>query len=174
MDTGQIAITILLAWVTWWIGHSLYNIYLHPLADFPGPTFGRCSRLYKTWIDVVAQSSFVHTLEKLHKKYGEVVRVGPNELHFSRPATYHEIYNNNNRWDKEGTLYHSFGEDRSSFGYLAYKDAKNRKDILARGMSRRAIRDAEGIVRENVWRDHRSDVPVRADISQGFAALQVL
>lgn len=73
----------------------------------------------------MAQSFFVHTLGHLHKNYGEVVRVGPNELHCSRPTIYLEIHNN--RWDKEETIYHSFEEDRSSFGYLAYEDAKDRK-----------------------------------------------
>jgi len=33
-------------------------------------------------------------------------------------------------------LYHSFGEDRSSFGFLAYKDAKDKQDILARVFSK--------------------------------------
>ena len=70
------------------------------------------------------------------------------QLHFSRPDTYHEIYNATNRWDKEQSLYHSFGEDRSSFGYLEYKDAKGRKDILSRVFSKKAIQEAEGLIQE--------------------------
>lgn len=72
------------------------------------------------------------------------------QLHFSNPEVYHEIYNANNRWDKEKNLYHSFGEDRSSFGFLEYKDAKPRKDVLARVFSKKAITEAEGLVREKV------------------------
>ncbi|RVX69702.1 hypothetical protein B0A52_06346 [Exophiala mesophila] len=126
----------------------VYNLYFHPLAAFPGPNIAAVTSLYKAYIDVVARSSFVHTLEKLHRQYGDVVRVGPNELHFSRPDTYHEIYNATNRWDKEQSLYHSFGEDRSSFGYLEYKDAKGRKDILSRVFSKKAIQEAEGLIQE--------------------------
>jgi cytochrome P450 len=71
--------------------------------------------------------------------------VGPNELHFSNPQTYHDIYNNKNRWDKEARLYKSFNEDRSSFGFLTYAEAKNRKDVLNRSFSQSAIESAEGL-----------------------------
>jgi len=138
------------AWLIYVLTICIRNVYFHPLASFPGPKLAASSRLWKAYIDCVSSTSFVATLEELHSRHGDVVRVGPNELHFSMPETYHEIYNANNRWDKEESLYHSFGEDRSSFGYLAYKDAKDRKDILSRNFSRRAIRDAEDLVRENV------------------------
>lgn len=81
------------------------------------------------------------------------------QLHFSKPEVYHEIYNATNRWDKEPALYHSFGEDRSSFGFLEYKDAKPRKDILSRIFSKRAITDAESLVQEKVSSDKLPVVP---------------
>ena len=37
-----------------------------------------------------------------------------------------------NKWDKEKSLYHSFGEHRSSFGFLTYAQAKERKDVLSK------------------------------------------
>jgi len=72
------------------------------------------------------------------------------QLHFARPSAYHEIYNNSARWDKEATLYRSFGEDRSSFGYLTYREAKERKDILQPLFSRRAIVNMQGLIQQNV------------------------
>lgn len=150
MDLTHLAIFAAAAYLIYLIAHAVRNLYFHPLSHFPGPKLAACSSLWKAYIDCISNSSFVDTLERLHERHGEVVRVGPNELHFSRPETYHEIYNANNRWDKEESLYHSFGEDRSSFGYLAYKDAKDRKDILSRCFSRRAIRDAEELVQSNV------------------------
>jgi hypothetical protein len=61
-----------------------------------------------------------------------------------------EIFNASNRWDKERSLYHSFGEDRSSFGFLTYKEAKERKDVLTRMFSKKAIGDVQGIIVEKV------------------------
>lgn len=150
MDLMPLVIVAATTYLLYLLAHTIRNLYFHPLSTFPGPKLAACTRLWKAYIDCVANTSFVATLKDLHKQHGDVVRVGPNELHFSRPETYHEIYNANNRWDKEETLYHSFGEDRSSFGYLAYKDAKDRKEILSKCFSRRAIRDAENLVQSNV------------------------
>lgn len=67
------------------------------------------------------------------------------QLHFANPKAYHEIYNNKNRWDKEERLYKSFNEDRSSFGFLTYAEAKIRKDVLNRSFSQAAIEGSEGL-----------------------------
>jgi cytochrome P450 len=67
------------------------------------------------------------------------------QLHFANPKAYHDIYNSKNRWDKEARLYKSFGEDRSSFGFLTYAESKNRKDVLNRAFSQSAIESAEGL-----------------------------
>ena len=72
------------------------------------------------------------------------------KLHFADPQAYHDIYNSQNRWDKEYHLYHSFGEDRSSFGYLTYTEAKDRKDVLNKKLSARSIGQAEPLVQEKV------------------------
>lgn len=68
-----------------------------------------------------------------------------SRLHFANSQAYHDIYNNKNRWDKEARLYKSFNEDRSSFGFLTYAEAKNRKDVLSRSFSRSAIEGVEDL-----------------------------
>ena len=78
------------------------------------------------------------------------------QLHFARPSAYHEIYNRALRWDKEPVLYRSFGEDRSSFGFLTYREAKERKDVLQPFFSRRAIIAMQGLVQEKVRRHDKS------------------
>lgn len=70
------------------------------------------------------------------------------KLHFSDPIAYFAIYRN--KWDKEENLYHSFGEDRSSFGFLHYRDAKERKDVLNKTFSEKATNDAQGLVQQKV------------------------
>ena len=81
---------------------------------------------------------------------GEILRVGPNELHFSNPQAYHDIYNKKNRWDKDATLYHNFNEDQSSFGFLTSREAKERKDVLNRMFSPKAVTQAKGLVIDKV------------------------
>ncbi|SMR47245.1 unnamed protein product [Zymoseptoria tritici ST99CH_3D1] len=124
----------------------LTNVFRHPLAQFPGPLLASTG-WYKTWQEVFRGRNWIDVLRELHAQYGEVVRVGPNELQFSDPEAYPDIYNASNRWSKEATLYQSFGEDQSSFGFLHYREAKQRRDVLAPLFSRRAILDLQGVVR---------------------------
>jgi len=47
-------------------------------------------------------------------------------------------------------LYESFGEDHTSFGFLTYGEAKQRKDVLQPMFSRRTILGMQGLIRQNV------------------------
>lgn len=127
--------------------HTIYN---HPLSKYPGPKAAAASNTWHMVIEWFMGRSFLKVLQELHSTYGDIVRIGPNELHFANPQAYHDIYNSRNRWDKEEHLYHSFGEDRSSFGFLHYHEAKARKDVLNRTFAPREIVKAEPLVKEKV------------------------
>ncbi|KAI0791423.1 cytochrome P450 [Abortiporus biennis] len=140
-------------WVLWILGTWLYNIYFHPLRRFPGPKVAAATDLWKAYIEIVQQRGIVDKLFELHRVYGDIVRIGPNELHFANPTAYDDIYNMNNRWTKEKHLYNAFGEpgtSTSSFTTREFTAAKKRKDILTPLFSRRAIIDLQSLVQENI------------------------
>ncbi|KAI0808392.1 high nitrogen upregulated cytochrome P450 monooxygenase 2 [Fomes fomentarius] len=57
---------------------------IHPLAHYPGPLGCKISKL---WMAVLSQSGGQHRYYKaLHEKYGNVVRIGPNELSIREPS----------------------------------------------------------------------------------------
>ncbi|RMY75126.1 hypothetical protein D0863_02806 [Hortaea werneckii] len=147
-----VVLTIISALLLKNIAQAIYNSLYHPLRHFPGPKWAAASRFYKCWQEVFRQRNWIDVLHSLHEQYGDVIRIGPNDLHFSAPPAYHDIYNNANRWDKEARLYGSFGEDRSSFGFLTYKEAKARKDVLAPLFSRRAISDLQHLIQKHADR----------------------
>lgn len=68
----------------------IYNIYFHPLHKFPGPTLFGASRL--PWAIKHAFGSQAFYTQKLHDKYGPVVRIGPNHLSFTDPRAWKDIY----------------------------------------------------------------------------------
>ena len=47
-------------------------------------------------------------------------------------------------------MYHSFGEDESSFGYASHTEAKERRDLLSKLFSAKAVEEAEHIIRTKV------------------------
>ncbi|CAH0024865.1 unnamed protein product [Clonostachys rhizophaga] len=60
----------------------VYRLLLSPLSCFPGPRFAACSKLFEAY-HVLIKNDWLETLEALHHEHGSVVRIGPNELHFS-------------------------------------------------------------------------------------------
>ncbi|PYH95019.1 cytochrome P450 [Aspergillus ellipticus CBS 707.79] len=65
-------------------------IYLHPLAKYPGPRSSAASRIPITYATVSGNLPF--WLEKQHVKYGPVVRVAPDELSYSDPRAWKDIF----------------------------------------------------------------------------------
>jgi hypothetical protein len=64
-------LTLFVAWLVFNVSRLVYNIFLHPLSQFPGPLAAKATRWWKTYIEVVRQDSFTDVLIKLHKQYGE-------------------------------------------------------------------------------------------------------
>jgi cytochrome P450 len=70
----------------------LYNIYLHPLRNYPGPKLWAATRL--TWAHAMQSGDYHRTLHKLHAQYGAVVRIAPDELSFTDAEAWKDIYGN--------------------------------------------------------------------------------
>jgi hypothetical protein len=61
----------LLALVTLWtVVKSVYNLYFHPLAKFPGPRFAAASSWWQVYIEVITEQSLSLKLWELHSIYG--------------------------------------------------------------------------------------------------------
>jgi len=57
---------------------SLYRLFLHPLRRFPGPLPAKLSKLHGPYL---ARNGQLHIEQnKLFSKYGNIVRIAPNEL----------------------------------------------------------------------------------------------
>ncbi|KAI0791420.1 cytochrome P450 [Abortiporus biennis] len=136
----------------WTLASWIYNIYLHPLAKFPGPKLAAMTKLWRAHLELVQQGSLYEKLSQLHSVYGDVIRIGPNELHFSRPSAYDDIYNARNKWCKESDMYlgMSVTHKISTISTCEYSQAKKKKDLLTPFFSRRSILDLQSIVQEKM------------------------
>ncbi|KAI0093115.1 cytochrome P450 [Irpex rosettiformis] len=61
----------------------------HPLAQFPGPTVAKVSKLYHVYMVLRGDPHII--IREWHDKYGDVVRIGPNELTFKRADAVYPI-----------------------------------------------------------------------------------
>jgi hypothetical protein len=63
---------------------------ISPLWSVPGPKYSAFTSLVLKWKELRAQrTTYIH---ELHQKYGQVVRVAPNEVSFTSIAAVKEIY----------------------------------------------------------------------------------
>lgn len=68
----------------------LVKCHRSPLRKIPGPRFTLYISWVLKWHEFRAERTrYIHSL---HKKYGPVVRIGPNEVAFSSSAAVKEIY----------------------------------------------------------------------------------
>ena len=138
----RLAGTTLALIVLYTLATTIYNLFLHPLRNIPGPPLARVSRL---WARVGnfhgCKSERVHDA---HRKYGPVVRVGPNEISFADPAAVRDIYTND-VFVKEQTFYRAkrvFHEEHM-FSFRDPEAHKQRRKLLSRGFSQAAMLDFE-------------------------------
>ncbi|KAH8985357.1 putative P450 monooxygenase [Lactarius akahatsu] len=141
-------LTAFAAILSLFVWRIVYNLYFHPLSHFPGPKLAACSRLWLAYRELIKGESLSDLRTQLHRQYGEIVRWAPNELHFSNPAAYNDIYNNRNKWDKDHSLYRAYDLDTSTFGLTHYSDAKQRRDVLAPFFSRTSIIQLQDLIQE--------------------------
>lgn len=83
-------VAILAIWVCSKLIQATRNLFLHHLSKYPGP---------KLWIAFpttkhIAQirGHFDFNIRDAHEKYGNVIRIGPNELVFTTAAAWKDIY----------------------------------------------------------------------------------
>ena len=65
---------LILAFALYRLFNVIYNLYLHPLAKFPGPKLAAASHLYEFYWSVVRDGEFIWAIERMHKKYGACTR----------------------------------------------------------------------------------------------------
>ncbi|RFU72325.1 cytochrome p450 [Trichoderma arundinaceum] len=70
----------------------IYRLWFSPLAKFPGPKFAAATFWYEFYYDYWLDGQYLFEVEKMHKKYGPIIRVNPNELSIHDPDFYNEIY----------------------------------------------------------------------------------
>ncbi|KAI1439027.1 benzoate 4-monooxygenase cytochrome P450 [Xylaria sp. CBS 124048] len=69
---------------------TIYNVFLHPLRKYPGPLLARASRLYYAYH--LLRGNYATVMIKLHAEYGPVLRIAPDELSYSCPEAWQDVY----------------------------------------------------------------------------------
>ena len=88
MNLVYLALVLIPVYEILWI---IYCRFFHPLSDIPGPLLASFSRLWMGFSVIGGRAEY--TQRELHKKYGPLVRIAPNEVAVSDPSAVRIIYN---------------------------------------------------------------------------------
>ncbi|KAI6774766.1 hypothetical protein HG530_001524 [Fusarium avenaceum] len=76
--------------VVYYLAALFYSLFLSPLRRIPGPLLARMTRWWE--YRVVKKGKSNQEYIRLHRKYGPVVRVGPNRYSLSQPKDVKKVY----------------------------------------------------------------------------------
>ncbi|OLN96585.1 Versicolorin B desaturase 1 [Colletotrichum chlorophyti] len=68
---------------------GIYNVFFHPLRDYPGPLLWRASPVPKNMY--MLMGTYAIRARKIHETYKGTVRVSPNELSYIQPQAWKDI-----------------------------------------------------------------------------------
>ncbi|OQE46305.1 hypothetical protein PENCOP_c001G00493 [Penicillium coprophilum] len=129
----------------------IYNVYFHPLSRFPGPLEHRVSRLAYVYRSVRGTLPF--DMLKMHKKYGDIVRIAPDELAFSHPDAWQDIMGHQKGQAEfsKATWFYRPVEDQPSHVVNESREQHGRlRRQMAHGFSEKAMREQEPMIRTYV------------------------
>lgn len=105
----------------------VYRRFFHPLAKYPGPFLASITRWWM--VREVLSGEHDKHIRALHKKYGNIVRIAPNEVAIADPQAIKVIYSTGGGFTK-GTCLHTphlrrkFSEFRRLVYCMAYGRAR--------------------------------------------------
>ncbi|KAJ5889017.1 Benzoate 4-monooxygenase cytochrome P450, partial [Penicillium taxi] len=117
-----------------------YNLYFHPLSKFPGPKFAAMTFLYEYYFDLIRNGTYIWEIEKMHAKYGPIVRFNPNELHIKDSSFHDEIYSSGLRkTDRDPNQTAGFASPGSLISTVHHDRHRLRRGLINNFFSKRAV-----------------------------------
>ncbi|KAH8820182.1 cytochrome P450 [Xylogone sp. PMI_703] len=151
IQLSNIVLTILSFLVANIIFRCIYNVFFHPLRRFPGPLSYKISRIPYFYKHINGTLPF--DMVDLHKKYGNIVRIAPDELAFSHPNAWKDIMGHQ-KSDKECEKALWFYQPLESLPRNIVNEPREEhmriRRQLAYGFSEKGMREQEPIIRQYV------------------------
>lgn len=138
-----------------------YRTIRDPLKSVPGPLLGRLTGFYITFLEFAGHRAT--TVAALHKRYGRVVRLAPDQLSFASPEALKDIYGANSKFTK-GPIYESLGF-KGVFTTREQSEYRVMKKRVVPSFNPASLNELEPIVHRQVGNlikcfDKRVDMPL--------------
>ncbi|UPK92731.1 hypothetical protein LCI18_003666 [Fusarium solani-melongenae] len=139
--------------VFWLLALVIYRLFFHPLANYPGPKLAACTELWfvRSWTG--GYHPFV--MRQVHEKYGDVVRVAPNELSFRSLTAHKDIYSQAPKGKApflKSKVFYNVGPSITHPDIVFTRDPEDhrvQRKALSHAFNSKGLRDAEETIQEH-------------------------
>ncbi|KAJ5148531.1 hypothetical protein N7448_000109 [Penicillium atrosanguineum] len=136
--------------LAWCLIIAAYNVFLHPLRNYPGPKLDAATRLVYVYHMILGDSC--KYLASLHDKYGEVVRVGPNELSYTTVSANKTIFGTkataDSSFEKNPAVYIQGSGMSQNILFASTSEHPRYRRLMGPAFSEQAIREQEPMIQE--------------------------
>ncbi|KAH8697528.1 benzoate 4-monooxygenase cytochrome P450 [Talaromyces proteolyticus] len=130
---------------------TIYRVYFHPLRKIPGPKLAAATHLVEFYHDVILGGKFCWEVQRMHEKYGPIVRINPRQVHIIDPDFYDEIYAGGNRKrDKDPAFTPRLGMSLSVISTVPHDHHRLRRRILNNFFSKQSVTNLEPMLQEKI------------------------
>ncbi|KAJ8133530.1 hypothetical protein O1611_g82 [Lasiodiplodia mahajangana] len=145
------ALVVTLGVILYYGVQAVYLLYFHPLSKYPGPKLAAISDLWWLWALMTERLPFI--VDDLHKKHGDVIRIGPNDLSFATSEAFQDIHGHMSQGKSRFLKTEFYENDDPTPRITSARDpevhARQRK-ALSHAFSAKSLREQEDIVQSYV------------------------
>ncbi|KXX76482.1 Trichodiene oxygenase [Madurella mycetomatis] len=150
---GHLAFLFLAAVSLYYIAIAIHRLYLSPLgrAGIPGPKLAGLSFLYEAYYEAWLGGQMFQHVRELHKKYGPIVRITPDEVHFEDPEIIDYVFPTGGRkTDKPAWLHTRTGTPESIFSTIHHDQHRQRRNAVSSFFSPASVHRLEHVLKDNL------------------------
>ncbi|RDW72921.1 hypothetical protein BP6252_06828 [Coleophoma cylindrospora] len=143
-----VAIFLALSYIIYFFGRLVYNIYLHPLSSYPGPASYAATDI--PFVRALLNGNLTYETHELHKKYGEVIRIAPDELSYISAEAWRDIYGHRvgrPQVEKSRPFYDTLAGGAPSIVTAPTGDHSRFRRLLSHAFSEKAMREQESLIK---------------------------
>ena len=155
LKLSMLALATFVVCIVYIIGRTAYNLFFHPLAGFPGPKLAAASYLYEFYYELFhgLGARYWVKVDELHRKYGPIIRINPNELHINDPDWFDIAYPRHPiRRDKYPPFANMLGTKFGVFGTVDHDLHRARRAASNPFFSSRSVAASEYLIGKHLER----------------------
>ena len=130
---------------------AIWRLYFSPIAHIPGPRLAALTWWYEFYYDIILGGQYVFKMIELHKEYGPVIRINPEEVHVGDPEFFPQLFGaGNGRRDRWRFYTKQFAADLSTLSAIDHDLHKLRRAAINPFFSTQSVRNLQPVIEERV------------------------